>query len=124
MIVTRFAPSPTGHLHLGHALSALFAYDRAQKPGGKFRLGMEDFDPGPCKPQFIDDIEEDLRWLGLTWEQPVRRQSEHMDDYVAALDKLKKLGVVYPCFCTRSEIAAEAAAAAHAPQGPEGPVYP
>ncbi len=123
MIVTRFAPSPTGHLHLGHAYSALFAYESAWRGSGKFLLRIEDIDPVRCKPQFIGDLKEDLHWLGLQWEEPVRLQSQHIDDYRAALEKLKQMGVVYPCFCTRSEVVAEAKAAGHAPHGPEGPVY-
>ncbi len=128
MIVTRFAPSPTGYLHLGHAYSALFAFDAARGAQGKFLLRIEDIDPIRCKPEFIGDIEEDLHWLGLDWPQPVRRQSEHIGDYTAALARLQKMGVVYPCFCTRREVAAEVAAAGYAPHfmpsGPEGPVYP
>ena len=81
-------------------------------------LRIEDIDPVRCKPEFTEAIFEDLRWLGLTWEEPVRKQSEHLADYAAALDKLRGLGVLYPCFCTRREIAEEAAAAGHAPHGP------
>jgi glutamyl-Q tRNA(Asp) synthetase len=128
VIVTRFAPSPTGYLHLGHAYSALFAYEAAQKAGGKFLLRIEDIDPVRCKPEFTDAIIEDLGWLGLTWEQPVRDQSQHLDDYVAALNQLRAQGLVYPCFCTRREVEAEAANAVHAPHLPfsfaETVVYP
>jgi glutamyl-Q tRNA(Asp) synthetase len=128
MIVTRFAPSPTGHLHLGHAYSALFAYEAARRENGTFLLRIEDIDPVRCKPQFAEDLQEDLRWLGLDWPQPVRFQSQHLDDYRAALEKLKTMNVVYPCFCTRREVAAEAQAAGHAPHlppaGPDGPLYP
>ena len=124
MIVSRFAPSPTGHLHLGHAYSALFAYDAARQTGGRFLLRIEDIDPVRCKPEFTEAIFEDLRWLGLTWEEPVRRQSQHMDDYAAALARLRGLGVLYPCFCTRREIAEEAAAAGHAPHDMGEVVYP
>ncbi len=127
-IVTRFAPSPTGRLHLGHAYSALLAHEAARKDGGRFLLRIEDIDPVRCKPEFTDGIYEDLRWLGLDWENLVRTQSEHMDDYAAALARLDALGVLYPCACTRREIAEEAAASAHAPHlaatGPDGPVYP
>jgi len=125
MTVTRFAPSPTGHLHLGHAYSALFACDAAQREQGTFLLRIEDIDPFRCKPAFIDDIKEDLHWLGLQWLEPVRRQSEHLDDYCVALDRLKDIGVAYPCFCTRKEVAAEAKASGYAPHamGPEGPIY-
>ncbi|MBT3238854.1 MAG: tRNA glutamyl-Q(34) synthetase GluQRS [Rhodospirillaceae bacterium] len=121
--VTRFAPSPTGLLHLGHAFSALFA----ARNGDRLLLRMEDIDGGRCRAEFEDAIHEDLNWLGLEWEQPVRRQSEHMDDYSAALGQLDGIGLLYPCFCTRKEIATEIAAAAHAPHpndGPDGPLYP
>jgi glutamyl-Q tRNA(Asp) synthetase len=122
--VTRFAPSPTGRLHLGHAHSALFAERAARAAGGRFLLRIEDIDPGRCREEFIDGIYEDLGWLGLTWETPVRRQSEHLDDYLAALAKLEALGLLYACFCTRAQIHAEIEAAAHAPHGPDGPLYP
>ncbi|MBC7906569.1 MAG: tRNA glutamyl-Q(34) synthetase GluQRS [Rhodospirillaceae bacterium] len=117
-IVTRFAPSPTGRLHLGHAHSALFAYVQAQ--GGRFLLRMEDIDPTRCRRAFEAGIMEDLEWLGLRWEQPVRRQSEHLDDYAAALARLDAMGLIYPCFCTRKDIAE----AGSAPHGPDGPIYP
>lgn len=123
-VVTRFAPSPTGHLHLGHAHSALFGWRMAQRAGGRFLLRVEDIDPNRCRPEFEHDLIEDLAWLGLTWDTPVRRQSEHMADYHAALARLQGLGVVYPCFCSRREIAAEMARAGHAPHGPDGPLYP
>ncbi|WP_029011670.1 tRNA glutamyl-Q(34) synthetase GluQRS [Niveispirillum irakense] len=128
-IVTRFAPSPTGYLHLGHALSALFAWDAAsQVPGGRFLLRIEDIDPHRCRPEFDAALREDLSWLGLSWPEPVRRQSEHMADYQAALDRLGALGVTYPCFCSRKDIADEIARAGNAPHlvamGPEGPLYP
>lgn len=121
--VTRFAPSPTGRLHLGHAHSALFAAAQAGN-GGRFLLRIEDIDPGRCRTDFIDGIIEDLAWLGLDWEQPVRRQSEHLDDYRAALARLADMGLLYPCFCTRKDIAAEVARAGHAPHGPDGVLYP
>ena len=124
MIVTRFAPSPTGRLHLGHAYSALFARDAARAAGGRFLLRIEDIDAGRCRPEFVDGIFEDLAWLGLDWELPVRRQSAHMDDYSAALGRLDVQGLLYPCFCTRAEIQAEIAAAGGAPHGPDGPLYP
>ncbi|QCN94979.1 tRNA glutamyl-Q(34) synthetase GluQRS [Azospirillum argentinense] len=123
-VVTRFAPSPTGHLHLGHAHSALFGWTTARKAGGRFLLRIEDIDPQRCRPEFDRDLREDLAWLGLTWEEPVRRQSEHLEDYRAALARLSGLGAVYPCFCTRKDIAAEIARAGHAPHGPDGPLYP
>ncbi len=128
MIITRFAPSPTGLLHLGHAHSALFAWNEAKKKHGQFLLRIEDIDPVRCKDSFVDDLKGDLRWLGLTWEEPVRKQSEHMTDYQAALARLRDRGLIYPCFCTRREIEDEAASAGHAPhlpvEGPDGPVYP
>ena len=126
--ITRFAPSPTGYLHLGHAYSALFAYEAARKANGRFLLRIEDIDPIRCKAEFSDALMEDLRWLGLEWEEPVRRQSEHMADYAEALARLRAMGLLYPCFCTRREIEAEARGSAAAPHlplaGPDGPVYP
>jgi glutamyl-Q tRNA(Asp) synthetase len=124
MIVTRFAPSPTGYLHLGHAYSALTAWRAARAASGKFLLRIEDIDSARCKPEFTEAILEDLAWLGIDWNGDVRKQSEHFADYEVALDKLDVLGVIYPCFCTRAEIAAEIARAGDAPQGEEGPVYP
>ena len=124
MIVTRFAPSPTGFLHLGHAASALAGWRVAHDAGGRFLLRIEDIDATRCRPEFEAAIDEDLGWLGLAWERPARRQSEHMADYAAALERLSALGVLYPCFCTRQEIAAEIAAATNAPHGPDGPLYP
>ncbi len=127
LLTTRFAPSPTGYLHLGHAYSALFACGAARAERGKFLLRIEDIDPTRCRPEFAEALLEDLRWLGLEWEEPVRRQSEHMEDYVAALSKLRTLGLLYPCFCTRREIENEVMASAAAPhlavQGPDGPLY-
>lgn len=122
--VTRFAPSPSGRLHLGHAHAALFAARAAEESGGRFLLRIEDIDLGRCTPDFEAAIYLDLAWLGLAWETPVRRQSEHLADYRAALDRLAAMGLLYPCFCTRREIAAEIAAAARAPHGPDGPLYP
>jgi glutamyl-Q tRNA(Asp) synthetase len=121
---TRFAPSPTGYLHLGHAYAALFAAAAARTGGGRFIVRMEDIDVGRCRPCFDAAILDDLAWLGLSWEEPVRRQSEHLDDYAAALDELRHLGLLYPCFCTRKKIQAEIAAAGQAPHGPDGPLYP
>jgi glutamyl-Q tRNA(Asp) synthetase len=118
--VTRSAPSPTGRLHLGHAYSALFAWEAARAANGRFLLRIEDIDRTRCRPEFEQGILEDLAWLGLDWEKPVRRQSEHMDEYAAALARLREAGLIYPCFCTRAEIAR----AGQAPHGPEGPVYP
>jgi glutamyl-Q tRNA(Asp) synthetase len=122
--VTRFAPSPTGRLHLGHAYSALFAFDAAHREGGRFLLRMEDIDPTRCRSEFEAAIADDLAWLGLNWEIPVRRQSEHFSEYTAALDRLAAEGLVYSCFCTRAEIKAEIAQAGAAPHGPDGPIYP
>ena len=124
MIVTRFAPSPTGYLHLGHAFAAVTAYEAAQRECGRFLLRIEDIDAGRCKPEFEAAIFEDLAWLGLRWEGPVLRQSTRFDAYRAALDRLDSMGVVYPCFCTRGDIATEIARAVEAPHGPEGPHYP
>jgi glutamyl-Q tRNA(Asp) synthetase len=124
MIVTRFAPSPTGYLHVGHVASALTGWRAARDAGGRFLLRIEDIDATRCRPEYERAIYEDLAWVGLTWEEPVRRQSQHMADYTAALERLDLLGVLYPCFCTRQEIAAEVAAATNAPHGPDGPLYP
>ena len=123
-IVTRFAPSPTGRLHLGHAHSALFAESLARQAGGHFLLRIEDIDPARCRREFEMAIFEDLAWLGLAWETPVRRQSDHLGDYRAALDRLESAGLAYPCFCSRAEIQAEIARAVAAPHGLEGPLYP
>jgi len=123
-IVTRFAPSPTGHLHKGHAYSALAAYSFAREHGGRFLLRIEDIDPGRCRPEHIDQIYEDLRWLGLEWEIPVRIQSEHREDYDQTAKKLEDLDLLYPCFCTRSEILREAERAGYAPHANDGPLYP
>ena len=116
--VTRFAPSPTGPLHLGHALSALTAFDAARASGGRFLLRIEDIDRTRARAAWEQAIYDDLRWLGLAWETPVRRQSEHMADYAAALERLRGLGVLYRCFRTRREIAEAAASAPHGPEAP------
>lgn len=118
--VTRFAPSPTGYLHLGHAYSALFAEKSARDSGGRFLLRIEDIDPVRCRPEFETAILDDLAWLGLNWERPVRRQSEHLADYRQALDRLATMELLYPCFCSRKDIAASG----QAPHGPDGPLYP
>jgi glutamyl-Q tRNA(Asp) synthetase len=118
MPVTRFAPSPTGLLHIGHAHSALFAR-QAAGPGGIMNLRLEDIDVTRCRPAFAAAIEADLAWLGLDWPMPVRRQSAHFADYAAARDRLIGHGLAYPCFCTRAQLAA-AMAAPHADE----PVYP
>lgn len=127
-VITRFAPSPTGQLHLGHAYSALFAERVARNAKGRFLLRIEDIDPERCRDVFDAAILEDLSWLGLTWENPVRRQSNHFSDYELALRTLEDRDLVYPCFCSRKEIRAEIRAAGYAPHmtptGPEGPLYP
>ncbi len=122
--VTRFAPSPTGYLHLGHAFSALTAFNAARASDGRFLLRIEDIDAGRCRPEFEQAIFDDLAWLGLTWEEPVRRQSDHFADFAERLDRLDAMGLLYPCFCTRKDIAAEIARSANAPHGPDGPIYP
>ena len=125
---TRFAPSPTGYLHLGHAYSAIFAENTALERGGCFHLRIENIDQRRCRLEYEDSIREDLRWLGLSWEEPVRRQSEHLEDYQEALSRLERLDIIYPCFCTRREILTEIERADMAPheslRGPEGIVYP
>jgi glutamyl-Q tRNA(Asp) synthetase len=120
MIVTRFAPSPTGYLHLGHAFAAL----TAASAGQRFLLRIEDIDAARCREEFVAAIFEDLRWLGLSWEEPVLRQTQRADAYRAALARLRARGLVYPCFCTRKEIAAEIARAGEAPHFEEGSLYP
>src|SRR5258708_14883316 len=124
MMITRFAPSPTGRLHRGHAFSALFAEHAARAAHGRFLLRLEDIDRARCRPAFADAILEDLAWLGVRWDGPVRRQSEHLADYRAALDRLTARGLLYPCFCTRKDIQDEIARAGHAPHGPDGALYP
>jgi len=119
-VVTRFAPSPTGRLHAGHAFSAVRAHDLARARGGRFLLRIEDIDPGRSRAEFVAGIEEDLRWLGLRWDGEAIRQSARLGAYRAALGALGAAGLLYPCFCTRADIAQ----AASAPHGPEGPVYP
>jgi glutamyl-Q tRNA(Asp) synthetase len=127
-VVTRFAPSPTGYLHLGHVRSALEGWRAAREAGGRFLLRIEDIDQTRCRPHFADAILEDLAWLGLGWDGPVRCQSKHMADYRAALDRLEAAGLLYPCFCTRREIQAEIARAGGAPHlgsiGEVGALYP
>lgn len=103
--ITRFAPSPTGHLHLGHAASAFCVWDFAHAAGGRVLLRMEDIDQTRCKPEYEDSILEDLTWLGLEWSGPIRRQSEHFEDYEACLETLRERGLIYRCFKTRREIA-------------------
>lgn len=113
MIVTRFAPSPTGRLHLGHAYSAVLGHARGCGTGGRFLLRIEDLDQTRSRPEFVDGIVEDLRWLGLEWDEPALIQSKRAAAYEAALSRLRDNGLVYPCFCTRSDIAA----ALEAPHG-------
>lgn len=123
--LTRFAPSPTGRLHLGHAFSALTAFDAARAARGTCLLRMEDIDTTRCKPAYEESIFEDLAWLGCHWPTPVRRQSAHFPDYARALDRLAQTGLVYRCFKTRKEIAQEIARAPHQiGEGPEGAIYP
>jgi glutamyl-Q tRNA(Asp) synthetase len=124
MIVTRFAPSPTGFLHLGHAFAAITAHDSAKRAQGRFLVRIEDIDGPRCRSEFEAAITEDLDWLGLEFEEPARRQSEHPVDYEAAIKTLASRGLLYPCFCTRKDIAAEIARAGSAPHGPDGPSYP
>jgi glutamyl-Q tRNA(Asp) synthetase len=124
-VITRFAPSPTGPLHLGHAYSAILAHDRARAAGGQFLLRIDDLDQSRARPEWEALIYEDLSWLGLTWDG-LRRQSDHFDSYRDAIESLAATGAVYPCRCTRADIAA----AASAPQegvpefGPDGRIYP
>jgi glutamyl-Q tRNA(Asp) synthetase len=121
MFVTRFAPSPTGPLHLGHAYSAILAHDKARAAGGRFLLRMEDTDLDRCRPEYDALIQEDLRWLGLTWDGPILRQSDHIASYNARLEALDGKGLLYPCSCTRADIRA----ALSAPQeGVAFNVYP
>jgi glutamyl-Q tRNA(Asp) synthetase len=127
--VFRFAPSPNGYLHLGHALSALINFDTARATGGRFLLRIEDIDRARCLPEYEAAIYEDLAWLGIEWEQPVRRQSEHFANYRAALDKLESMDLIYPSFETRGEIAhliaAREAEGITWPRDPDGtPLYP
>jgi glutamyl-Q tRNA(Asp) synthetase len=119
-IVARFAPSPTGLLHIGHAWSAILSHDRAKAADGRFLLRIEDIDGTRSRPEFVAAIECDLAWLGLAWDGPVLHQSPRLGLYAEALERLKAMGLLYPCFCTRAEIAASLSA----PHGDVGPVYP
>jgi len=127
-VVTRFAPSPTGELHLGSAYSARVAWQWAREAGGRFLVRVEDTDIRRCRREYETAMLEDLRWLGLDWDGEVRRQSDHFADYGRVLDELDGRGLIYPCFCTRADIAREIAAASSAPHGaphgPDGPLYP
>lgn len=120
MIVTRFAPSPSGRLHLGHAYSAALGHKRAREAGGEFHIRIEDLDQTRCKPEFVDGIFEDLHLLGLDWDEPVLMQSQRTAHYEAALDRLREDGLVYPCFCTRADIAQSLTA----PHGDAATSYP
>ncbi|MBI3676373.1 MAG: tRNA glutamyl-Q(34) synthetase GluQRS [Proteobacteria bacterium] len=128
MVVTRFAPSPTGYLHLGHAFAALTAFEAAKASAkscdGRFVLRIEDIDRSRCRYEYEAAILDDLAWIGLSWEWPCLRQSERFEAYRAALASLNAQGLLYPCFCTRKDIAEEIARAVEAPHGPEGPHYP
>ena len=124
MLVTRFAPSPSGYLHLGHAYSAIFAYKMAKENNGKFILRIEDIDKTRCNTKFEEAIFEDLGWLGLKWDNPVRRQSEHFTYYQEALKKLKCRKLIYPCFCTRKDILNEIISANEAPHSGMSLIYP
>lgn len=123
-VTTRFAPSPTGLLHLGHVYSAWVGWTVARNSGGRFLLRIEDIDQGRCRQEFEAAILDDLDWLGLTWDGPVLRQSERLPAYQAALDRLSELRVLYPCFCTRKAIHAELERLGQAPHGPDGALYP
>ncbi len=123
-MVTRFAPSPTGLLHLGHAYAAIYAYHLVLGNGGRFLLRFEDIDTTRVRDEYYLAIERDLAWLGVHWDGVPLRQLDRLPQYMEALEKLRSLGVVYPCFCTRKEIAAEIASMGNAPHGPEGALYP
>src|SRR5262245_30640212 len=116
--VFRFAPSPNGQLHLGHALSALLNRDLAREADGRFLVRIEDIDPGRSLPSFEAQILDDLAWLGLDWEKPVRRQSEHLAEHERALDELNRRGLLFPCFCSRGAVKASLPKAA--PVDPDG----
>ena len=120
MFVTRFAPSPTGRLHLGHAFSAALGHEKARESGGRFLLRIEDLDQGRSRPEFVDGISADLEWLGLDWDEPVVVQSERTQAYAEALDRLRERGLVYACFCTRADIAQSLTA----PHGDAATSYP
>ena len=124
--VTRFAPSPTGRLHRGHAFSVLTAFAAAREAGGRFLLRIEDIDSGRCRPQFEAAIKDDLAWLGVSWEEPVVRQSARLPAYAAALDRLKARGLLYRCFRTRKEALDDIGRAPHGPVAPlaPGPLEP
>lgn len=118
-VISRFAPSPTGRLHIGHAYSAVLAHNLTRARNGRFLLRIEDIDSTRCRPEFVRGILEDLEWLGLSWETPVRLQSQHLETYRRTLEQLGARGALYRCYCTRKEIRA-----AKPRMGPEGPIYP
>jgi glutamyl-Q tRNA(Asp) synthetase len=122
-VVVRFAPSPNGLLHLGHAYAAMVAHDFARDRGGRFLLRIEDIDHGRSRSEFVTAILEDLRWLALDWDGKVIFQSERLDSYAAAADRLKARDLLYPCFCSRAELR-QAQEDGSQPEGPDGPVYP
>lgn len=123
--VGRYAPSPTGYLHIGHAYSALFAYETARQSGGRFVLRIEDIDQQRCRPEFEQAIYDDLAWLGIDWDGTPKRQSDDLETYIRAIGRLRGLDVLYPCFCSRKQIRAEIEDAARAPHGPSGEMlYP
>jgi glutamyl-Q tRNA(Asp) synthetase len=121
-VVVRFAPSPNGLLHLGHAYAAMVAHDFARARGGEFLLRIEDIDSGRSRPEFVAAILDDLRWLGLDWDREVIFQSERLDSYAAAADRLKAMELLYPCFCTRSDMR-QLQEDGPRPEGPDGPIY-
>lgn len=124
MVVTRFAPSPTGYLHLGHAHAARVAHDLAREQGGRFLVRFEDIDHTRVRQKYYDAILDDLRFLGLVWDDTPWKQLDRLDHYQEAIETLNRLGVLYPCYCTRREIERELAQISHAPHGPEGLHYP
>lgn len=123
-VITRFAPSPTGHLHLGHAYAALFAEKCARQSDGQFLLRMEDIDTSRVREEYYTAIREDLDWLGIEWDEELPTQLTRLDRYQQAIATLRELGVLYPCFCTRKQITTELANLPSAPHGPDGAIYP
>ena len=124
MIIERFAPSPTGLLHLGHAYSAWLAWKAARDGNGRFLLRLEDLDQSRVRKEYVDAIKRDLTWLGLSWDGPILMQSDRQDAYLSALDRLNALGLTYPCLCTRRDILDAIAAPQEGAVGPDGPIYP
>ena len=122
--ISRFAPSPSGYLHLGHVYSAWRGWQRARRSGGRFLLRIEDIDIGRSRPEYERAISVDLAWLGIDWDGPVRRQSDHLPTYQAGLDRLRADGLIYPCFCTRRDVADALRCLPDPPMGPDGPLYP